>query len=223
MPALMAEILLLGRHLRYFNPDIYKCLLVKGYYITNAEATLLNRIDESYSNTYGNHEFIAGKDCIVHLEDFLEFYKFLGVCYNKLKLNINDDETQFGYIKFESYVIPYFIKEGKKYLPVIFFDSLTNDLLSRVVELKNWDFAYLKFCYKIMGVLNELYNNSSSCDAIALDDLINYYPPDTIFQDFWPKKVSHDLHIINYSERQSEPYFWISDFLVSIIYFDLIY
>ncbi|CAH1737582.1 unnamed protein product [Aphis gossypii] len=219
---LMAETLLLGRYLRYFNPDIFcHCISVKGYYITDAEAKVLNYINVQCSSTMnGNHEFIAGKDCIVRLEDVQEFHTFLNVCYNKMESNINDQEIQFekqfGYIRFESYVIPYFTKEGEKYLPLLFFEKTTDDLLLGAMELKNWDLAYLKFCCHIMGVYDDLYN-FDFCTVVRFNNLKNYFPPDTIFEEFWPKNLFFDSSIINYSEHLHEPNFWITEYLGSSI------
>jgi len=219
----MAETLLLGRYLRYFNPGIFcQCISVKGYYITDAEAKVLNYINVQCSSMFGNHEFIAGKDCIVRLEDVQEFHTFLNVWFNKIELNINDYKIQFGYIRFESYVIPYFTKEGEKYLPLLFFEKPTDDLLLGAMELKNWDLAYLKLCCHIMEINDDIYNNDSFT-VIKFNNLKNYFPPDTIFEEFWPTNVPFDSRIINYSEHPPEPNFWITDYLVSVIYFDLVY
>jgi len=147
VPVSMAETLLLRNYLHYFNPDIDKCFSVKGHYITKAEAESLNNINtQCFSSMF--HEFIAGKDCVVCLEDAHEFYTFLVVCYNKIQSNINDHEIQFGYIKFDSRFVPYYTKEGQKYLSLIYFKNPNNPLIG-AEELKNWDLAYLKFCFNV--------------------------------------------------------------------------
>lgn len=53
---------------------------MRGHYTTNDEAELLDNINVQYcSSMLGNHEFIAGKYCIVRLKEALEFYTFLDV------------------------------------------------------------------------------------------------------------------------------------------------
>jgi len=230
----MAEMLILRKYLHYFNPDIYKCFSVKGHYITNNEAELLNDINiKYYSSRF--HKFIAGKDCIVRLDDVQEFYKFLCVCYNKIhkiQSNINDHKIQFGYIKFCSRFVPYYIKEGQKYLPLFYFKN-PNDPSIGGVELKNWDLAYLKFCFKVMGIFDNLYN-MDSCTVISLNNIKNYYPPEEVYEDFWPEDVSNNSHIINLNKLYNNPGVWITNHveiysentlnqLVSVIYFDLVY
>lgn len=213
---LMAETLLLGRYLRYFNPDICKCVSVKGYYITDAEAKELNNINVQCSSMFGNHEFIAGKDCIVRLEDVQEFYKFLNAFYNKIESNINDHEIQFGFVKFESHIIPYFTKEGQKYLPFFFFEILTDGLLLGAMQLKNWDLAYLKLCCKAIGIYDDIFK-IGSCTVICLNDVKNYFPPHLVFEEFWPEDLAFNSRIINYSEHPHKPNFWITDYLGSSI------
>jgi len=223
---LMAETLLLGRYLHYFNPDIFKCISVKGYYITDSEAKELNNINVQCSNMFGNHEFIAGKDCIVRLEDVKELFTFLILFYNKIESNINDHEIQFdkqfGFIKFESHFIPYFTKENQKYLPIFFFENLTDDLLLGGMELKNWDLPYIKLCCKIIGIYDDIFN-IDSCTLISLNDLKKYFPSEPVFEEFWPEDVAFDSRIINYSDHPYQPNFWIADYLVSVIYFYLVY
>ncbi|CAH1731018.1 unnamed protein product [Aphis gossypii] len=205
---LMAEMLLIRNYLHYFNPDIYKCFSVKGYYITNSEAKILNYINKQfYSSMF--HEFIAGKDCIVRLEDAQEFYKFVCVCYNKIQSNINDHKIQFGCIKFFSRFIPYYTKEGQKYLPLFYFTN-PNDPSIGDVELKNWDLAYLKFCFKVMGIFDQLYN-MDSCTVISLNNIKNYYPSEKVYEDFWPEDVSNNSHIINLNKHYNKPGVWITN------------
>lgn len=207
----MAETHLLQSYLHYFNPEVYKCFSVKGYYITNSEAKLFNEINKKYCNyAYGPHDFISSKDYIVRLEDALEFYKFLNVCYKKVKSNIHDHVTQFGYININSDFIPYFTKYNQQYIPLLYFEGQTNDLLLRSVELKNWNLAYLKFCFKIMGIFEHLYN-SDSCTVVSLNDLKRYLSPDTVYTDFWPfDKINEYSPLINRTKRYNQPGAWIT-------------
>lgn len=206
---LMAETHLLRKHLYYFNPDIYKCLSVIGHYMTNAEAKLLNNINVQHcASMFGKNKFIAGIDCIVRLEDVQELKKFLDVCYNKIQSNINDQTVQFGFIKIGLKYVPYYTKENQKYLPLFYFEGSTDDLLIGAVKLKNWDLPYLKFCFQVMGIYDNLYDKDY-CTVIRLNDVKNYYPPETYYEDYWPEHLSLEPHVINLNNDHHKPGVWI--------------
>jgi len=207
----MAENQLLKQHLNYFNPDIYKCLPVIGHYITNAEAELLNNINTQHCESmFGKHTFIAGKDCLVRIEDVQELKQFLDVCYDKVQSNSNDQTVQFGFIKIDSKYVPYYTKEDQKYLPLFCFEGSTDDLLIGAVELKNWDLAYLKFCFQVMCIYDNLYDKNY-CTVISLNDIMNYFPPETTYEDCWPNNLSSYPHVINLNNDHHKPGVWIKN------------
>ncbi|XP_025200595.1 uncharacterized protein LOC112598382 [Melanaphis sacchari] len=204
----IAETHLLDSYLHYFHPEVYTCTSVKSYYMTNSEAKLLNNINTKYcKNVYGHYDFTANKDCIVHLEDVLELYKFLKACYNKISPTIDNNEIEFGYIRINSFFVPYFTKDNKKYLPLFYFEGQTQHLLTRTVELKNWDLVYLKFCFKVMGIYEELYDGES-CSVVSLNDIKTHYPPETSFEDFWPSNLQKKCHLINQRKSRNQPGVW---------------
>jgi hypothetical protein len=206
----MAETHLLKSRLHYFNPEVYKCFSVKGHYINDSEAKLLNEINKYCEYVYEKYNFISNKDYMVRLEDALEFYKFLNVCYKKIQSNIHDHEIQFGYININSDFIPYFTKDNQQYLPLLYFEGQTDDLLLQSIELKNWNLVYLKFCFKIMGIFKHLYDNDS-CTVVCLDNIKHYFSPDTTYTDYWPfSKIKVDSSVINRTKSQNQPGAWIT-------------
>lgn len=204
----IAENFVLSKYLQYLHTDIYACTSVKSYIITEGEAKLLNDINLKHCDqTYGKDLFLAGKDCIVRLEDAVEFYAFLEVCYKKLLCNIEPNRKEkCGFIRINSEsVVPYCIKDDKKYVPLFYFEGETENLKHRAVKLENWSLAYLKFCCKVQGIRNELFA-SDSCIVTSLDDIKNYFPPETNFEEYWPAKVV-DTQLLNH--KTPPPGAWI--------------
>lgn len=187
----VAESQLLMKFLNFLHADIYTCTSVRSHFITEAEAKLLNEINVKHSDSiYGKEPFNASKDYIVRLEDVIEFYAFLDVCYNKLLCIPQSEGTpKCGFIRINSEsVVPYCLKDNQKYVPLFYFEGETENLRHRAVKLENWNLAYLKFCCKVQGIRNELFA-SDSCVVTSLDDIKNYFPPDTNFEEYWPAKV----------------------------------
>ncbi|XP_050440186.1 uncharacterized protein LOC126845547 isoform X2 [Adelges cooleyi] len=194
----IAETQLLSKYLNYLHADIYTCTSVKSHFITECEAKLLNEINQKHCDLlYGKDPFYSGKDYIVRLEDVEEFYAFIEVCYKKLLCNIAPGRREkCGFIRINNEsVVPYCIKDNQKYVPLFYFEGETDNLRLRSEKLENWNLAYLKFCCKVQGIRNELFA-SDSCIVTSLEDIKNYFPPDTNFEEYWPAKVV-DTQLLN--------------------------
>ncbi|KAL4130848.1 hypothetical protein QTP88_008227 [Uroleucon formosanum] len=203
----MAETQLLSNYLHYLHADIYTCTSVRSHFITESEAKLLNDVNNKHADSiYGKELFHAGKDYIVRLEDVHEFYTFIEVCYKKLLCNITPGRREkCGFIRINSEsVVPYCIKDNQKYVPLFYFEGETENLKHRAVKLENWNLAYLKFCCKVQGIRNELFA-SDSCIVTSLDDIKNYFPPETNFEEYWPAKVVDTQLLTNQKSTQVNP------------------
>jgi len=203
----MAEAQLLSNYLHYLHADIYTCTSVRSHFITDSEAKILNEINIKHCDgVYGKDTFYAGKDYIVRLEDVLEFYTFIEVCYKKLLCNITPSRKEkCGFIRINSEsVVPYCLKDGHKYVPLFYFEGETENLRHRAVKLENWNLAYLKFCCKVQGIRNELFA-SDSCTVTSLDDIKNYFPPETHFEEYWPAKVIDTQLLTNQKSTHVNP------------------
>lgn len=205
--ARIAETECLANYMAYLNTNIYTCVSVKGYFITVPEAKLLNDINIKHSDEmYGNSLFKAEKDFIVCAEDVKEFCTFLEVCYKKIICNERPICNQrCGFIKLNSEsVLPYCIIDGQKYIPLFYFEGEVENLSCHSIKIADWDLAYLKFCCKFQGIRNELFA-SDSCLVTNLEDIKNYFSPDTIYEDYWPDKVIEtDLLNIKKSTMKNE-------------------
>jgi len=217
----MAEAQLFSGYLNKLHPDIYTWLNVKSDFITHSEASVLNYINQNYFKcVYGKELFFAEKDYIVRLKDIRKFYKFLKVCYEKILCNdASMHKDKCGFIRINSSEsIPYCSKGSQKYVPLLYFEGETESIVHRTVQLKNWNLAYLKFCFKIHGIKEELYENDSCTAVIPLADLKNLYPPETVFEYFWPVKLANFYIITNQSTHANQRDSWF--ILLSGVIFD---
>lgn len=203
----MAETQLLSSYLHYLHADIYTCTSVKSHFILDSEAKLLNDINYKHSDqVYGKEPFLAGKDYIVRLEDVTEFYYFVEICYKKLLCNISPGQKEkCGFIRINSEsVVPYCIKDDLKYVPLFYFEGETESLKHRAIKLENWNLAYLKFCCKVQGIRNELFA-SDACTVTSLDDIKQFFPSETHFEEYWPAKVVDTQLLTNQKTSLTAP------------------
>lgn len=183
----------LNRYLENLYPSIQRCACVVGDLITKSEAILLNEISEGHTDRkYTNKKFYADKDYVVRLEDVNEFYFFLSVCYKKLWCIPTADKCGLVRIKEEIYV-SYCTRDGKKYVPLFFFDGITDNVKRHALLIENWELAYIKFCCNVLGIINEEIYASDFCLAVDLDIVKQVYPIDTPFELFWPTEPNYPL------------------------------
>ncbi|KAG5893073.1 hypothetical protein JTB14_021574 [Gonioctena quinquepunctata] len=206
----MVEMKVLNKLLNYLHQDLYNCTNIRSYYITEAEARLLNEINFKHCDYQFGREQFTSRDLIVRLTDANEFYQFLGHCYAKLVNNTDCENLErCGFIRINrESVVPYTVYNEQKYVPLFYFEGETDNLKQRADKLEGWDLSYLKFCCKVQGIRNELFAHDS-CSVISLNDIKNYFPPGTMFEDYWPKKnLDSQLLISRNSNQQPQIVQW---------------
>ncbi|XP_044765649.1 uncharacterized protein LOC123321920 isoform X1 [Coccinella septempunctata] len=197
----MVEMKILNRYLTYLHPDIYNCTCIRSYFITEAECRLLNEINIKHCDCQFGREQFTTMDLIVRLTDAEEFFKFLSACYSKLLSGEVTALDRCGFIRInKESVVPYTIYQQQKYVPLFYFEGETDNLKQKADKLEGWDLSYLKFCCKVQGIRNELFAHDS-CSVISLNDIKNYFPPGTLFEDYWPKKNMDSQLLISNSNR----------------------
>lgn len=193
----MVEVKLLNKYLNFLHQDIYNCTCIRSYYITDAEGRLLNEINVRHCDYQFGREQFTTRDLIVRLSDAEEFYNFLDACYNKLLNGSQNVTDRCGFIRInQESVVPYTVYNDQKFVPLFYFEGETDNLKLKAEKLEGWDLSYLKFCCKVQGIRNELFAHDS-CSVISLGDIRNYFPPGTLFEDYWPKKTLDSQLLIN--------------------------
>ncbi|XP_022902096.1 uncharacterized protein [Onthophagus taurus] len=199
----MVEVKVLNKYLCFLHQDIYNCTCIRSYYITEAESRLLNEINFVHCDTQFGPDQYSTRDLIVRLHDAVEFYKFLDACYTKLLNGSSNPLDRCGFIRInKESVVPYTVYTGEKYVPLFYFEGETDNLKLKANKLEGWDLSYLKFCCKVQGIRNELFAHDS-CSVISLNDIKNYFPPGTLFEDYWPNKMVDSQLLINGKSQTS--------------------
>lgn len=193
----MLELKVLQQYLSFLHQDVYNCTCIRSYYITDQEARLLNEINIKHCDSQFGRDPFTNQDLIVRLTDAVEFYNFLGVCYMKLTKGSTTPLGRCGFIRInKESVVPYTVYNLQKYVPLFYFEGETENLKMKANKLEGWDLSYLKFCCKVQGIRNELFAHDT-CAVISLNDIRNYFPPGTLFEDYWPTKVVDSHLLIN--------------------------
>lgn len=206
----MVEMKLLNKYLNFLHQDIYNCTCIRSYYITDAEGRLLNEINIKHCDYQFGRDQFTNRDLIVKLSDAEEFYNFLDACYNKLLSGSQNVADRCGFIRInQESVVPYTVYNNQKYVPLFYFEGETDNLKLKANKLEGWDLSYLKFCCKVQGIRNELFAHDS-CSVISLNDIKNYFPPGTHFDDYWPKKTLDSQLLIN-GKAQTAMIQWIKE------------
>lgn len=184
----MFEQRLLNRYLNALPSEVMSCISVNGFYITEAESRLLNDINLNHTNCLFGKATFNGKDLIVSLEDATAYYHFLALCHNRVVKKQCNPGDRCGFVRIggES-VVPFTLHQSKQYVPLFYFEEVTEHLQLNSSQIDGWDLAYLKFCCKVQGIRQTLFA-SDVCKVVALEQIKNYFPPGTSFEDYWPAK-----------------------------------
>nr|CAH7715771.1 unnamed protein product [Callosobruchus chinensis] len=193
----MVEMKVLNKLLNLLHQDLYNFTNIWSYCITEAEAKLLNEINFKHCDYQFGREQFTPRDLVVKLSDANEFYQFLEHCYAKLmETSDADNLDRCGLIRINSeYVVPYTVYNDQKYVPLFYFEDETDNLKQRADKLEGWDLSYLRFCCQVQGIRNQLFERDS-CSVISLNDIKNYLPPETVYEDYWPKQNLFSLLLL---------------------------
>jgi len=194
------EKMLLSKYLQLLPHEVVTCSQVDSFRVSEDEARVLNEINTKHVDLLFGKDSFTTKDLIVKVEDVLLFCQFLDLCHKKLILKQSAASDKCGFTRIGGLSdVPHVKVETKNYLPLFYFDG---EIDKQCVTLRGMDWAYLKFCCKVQGVKDELLS-SDFCEAVAVEDMRDYFPPGTTFDDFWPTK-----DYINRMAGQFKPIRW---------------
>jgi len=184
----MTERALLSRFLQVLPNEVVTCPFVHSFRMTEVEARLMNEINTKHAdNQYGKESFTI-KDLVVKKEDVDKFYQFLDLCYKKMIIKKSTDKDLCGFLRIGGTSdVPYADVGGVKHLPLFYFEGEGSIDPDKCLTLTDWDWAYLRFCCKVQGVKDELIADDK-CEAVALQELRQYFAPGTSFVEYWPNK-----------------------------------
>jgi len=204
----MVETKLLNKYLSYLPQEITTCIHVRSYFITEHEAKLLNEINMRHCEFQFGRDLFTTKDLVVRLKDARCFYKFLDTCFKKLVQKSHEQSEFCGFVRINGEsVVPYTVKEKVKYVPLFYFEGETDTLKLKAEKIDNWELAYLKFCCKVQGIRNELFA-SDTCSVVSLEDVQQYFPSNTQFEDWWPQKTAEPMKVATASHGTKPGGMW---------------
>lgn len=184
---------LLTKYLYFLHPEVINSgAPIESYHATATECELLNEVNIKHCDCQFSSELFTTADLIVRLDDVEELHTFLNVCYNKLVCG-NICTTEFGFYKInEEYVVAYVTVKENRYVPLFFFDGETDSLDAKAIKLDGWSLAYLKFGVKLQSLDGERYVGDS-CLVVNVEELKNYFPPGSKFEEYWPGETKKFL------------------------------
>lgn len=192
----MVELKLLNKYLSFLPQEITTCINVRSYFITESEARLLNEINTKHCEFQFGRDYFTTKDLVVKVLEAKCFHRFLDTCYKKLVQRSSEPSEFCGFVRINGEsVVPYTVKEKVKYVPLFYFEGETDTLKTKAEKIDNWELAYLKFCCKVQGIRNELFA-SDTCAVVSLDDVKQYFPKETQFEDWWPQKTAEPMRVV---------------------------
>lgn len=159
--------------------SVFQCITLKSFYITAAEAKLLNKINFEHCNCYYGETMFGLKDVILSASDVTDLCRYLSISEKFFNGDPSDLKGKFGLIRIrvdptagEYYVIvPYLgksypqSKDGGRFIPLKLVENYIDKKSIRVQGKPNdWDVMYLK-------MLN-LYSKNSNPDMITSEDFI---------------------------------------------------
>ncbi|XP_018022967.1 uncharacterized protein LOC108678981 isoform X1 [Hyalella azteca] len=192
----MVEIKLLNKYLSFLPQEITTCINVRSYFITESEARLLTEINTKHCELQFGRDYFTTKDLVVKVSEAKHFHRFLDTCFKKLVQRSTEQSEFCGFVRINGEsVVPYTVKEKVKYVPLFYFEGETDTLKTKAEKIDNWELAYLKFCCKVQGIRNELFA-SDTCAVVSLDDVKQYFPKETQFEDWWPQKTAEPMRVV---------------------------
>ena len=198
----MVEQKLLNKYLSFLPQEITTCINVRSYFITESEARLLNDINTKHCEFQFGRDYFTTKDLVVKVSEAKYFHKFLDTCFKKLVQRSTEQSEFCGFVRINGEsVVPYTVKEKVKYVPLFYFEGETDTLKLKAEKIDNWELAYLKFCCKVQGIRNELFA-SDTCAVVSLDDVKQYFPKDTQFEDWWPQKTAEPMRVATHGSAK---------------------
>ena len=128
---------------------------------------------------------------VCRVKVYFIIFRFLELCYKKLVLKKNSLSDKCGFLRInEESVVPFIVKDKTRYVPFFYFEGEKNQLtLKSNLVIDSWDLAYLKFCFKVQGISNELFS-SDTCHMVAMEEIKEFLQPGSRFEEYWPDNAS---------------------------------
>jgi len=177
---------------------------IESWHITQSESRLFNEINYLHSGGFFGKANFNFMDQIITLKDAIEFHDFLIQCQHTIIKKQRNASKRCGFIRIAGESVIPFTTNGSsgKFVPLFYLEEVSDGLRSESITINGWDLTYLKYCCRIQGIKPHLYQ-PAECLVVPLDLIKNYFPPGTMFEDYWPQKINVPINEKNISHPEN--------------------
>ena len=159
----------------YLPWNVFSCINIKSYYVTENEARLLNDINTNHCEYQYGYEPFTTKDVVVCLPDVNTLYKFLETSKDIFHYGLSKSGINWlGFINISgSLIVPYIAKKGKeskiveKYVPQSLVQKSVLLVKVEKIEMTEWDASYLRMLCVYAGI-EHIQSSIQSNDSLCL-------------------------------------------------------
>lgn len=168
---------MISRFSNYLPWNVFSCINIKSYYVTENEARLLNDINMNHCDYQFGYETFTTKDVVVSLSDVLTLYKFLEsskdiFTYGLAKCGIE----WLGFVNISrSHIVPFISKKcqrdltQRRYVPQSLVQNCVLIVKVEKCDMTEWDASYLRMLCVYANLEHlQIQSNDVLC---LLDDL----------------------------------------------------
>ncbi|CAG2115792.1 unnamed protein product, partial [Medioppia subpectinata] len=157
--------------------NVFSCINIKSYYMTENEAKLLNDINVNHCEYQFGCDPFTTKDVVVCLPDVNTLYKFLNTSKDIFHFGLSKSGIDWlGFINISgSHIIPYIAKKAnnakgvQKYVPQSLVQQTVLLVKVEKAEMTEWDASYLRMLCAYAALEHiHIQSNDSLC---LLNDL----------------------------------------------------
>ena len=155
--------------------NVFSCINIKSYYVTENEARLLNDINTVHCEYQFGYEPFTTKDVVVCLPDVNTLYKFLETSKDIFHYGLSKSGINWlGFINISgSHIVPYIAKKTSdsknvfKYVPQSLVQNSVLLVKVEKTEMTEWDASYLRMLCVYAG-LDHIQSAIQSNDSLCL-------------------------------------------------------
>jgi hypothetical protein len=156
--------------------NVFSCINIKSYYVTENEAKLLNEINGNHCEYQFGCDPFTTKDVVVCLPDVNILHKFLNTSKDIFHYGLSKSGIDWlGFINISGSYIPYIAKKAvnstavHKYVPQSLVHKIVLLVKVEKIEMTEWDASYLRMLCAYAALESvHIQSNDSLC---LLNDL----------------------------------------------------
>lgn len=143
---------------------VFSCINIRSYFVTEAEAKLLNEINSLHCDSYFGFDTFSPKDVVVCIQDVFTLRTFLETSKAIFTQGLykSSSTPRMGFVNIsDSFVVPFIVKSSqdcdgnttdKKYVPQSMIEQTVAMIKVQKIAMDEWDVSYLKMLLIYAGM-----------------------------------------------------------------------